>query len=98
MIRVCPSRKGVYGICQSGVVEPTLADFVYIGRAKSIESRRADYERISLGASANKISSQLHQWLIMNKDFQFFIISEKESEEMLLIKLSLEMGAMLFNR
>lgn len=97
IICVKPSRSGVYGITCGTVKIPGMSDFVYIGRAGSIESRRADYERIANGGSGKKVSSEMQDWLIKNKDFGFYLISANECDETRLIKDARKLGATLFN-
>ncbi len=91
------SINGVYGICPANVENITIKDFVRIGRALSIQSRMADYERLSRNGADKKYPAGLKDWLKANKDFKFVLLSEDPNHEKELIIKSKEAGGAQFN-
>ena len=92
------SISGVYGIySRSNIKKVSLKDFVHIGKALSIQSRMADYERLSRGSSDAKHPKGLKTWLMNKPDFQFCLLSENQSLESDIIKTARSSGGAQFN-
>ncbi len=91
------SRSGVYGICGNDIVNFSLSCFVKIGQAKSVESRRADYERIANGGSGSKYPDGLVVWLRNNPDFKFVLLSTDVRDEVGLIRGARDGNGVIYN-
>jgi hypothetical protein len=91
------SISGVYGIYSSNIKKVSLKDFVRIGKALSIQSRMADYERLLRGSSDAKYPKGLKTWLMNNPDFQFCLLSENQSLESDIIKTAQASRGAQFN-